>query len=178
YSQLRHGGRGFGIYYTGYRAKDGGLVFGTLTKANRDAIRSVLGITDDQSDDPEYDALDPMNVAATARIKQQIEEKLLTRTVAEWCEELEAAGAPVSAVNFPEEMSDDPQVAAAGIMTELEHDLTGPQRLVGPIVRMSATPPRVRNAAPTYGAHTREILDSLGYPQSEIEDLYQDGVVN
>ena len=41
--------------------------------------------------------------------------------------------APISKVNFPEDMAYDPQVEAMHYMVDLEHELTGPERMVGPI---------------------------------------------
>ena len=84
---------------------------------------------------------------------------------------------PASVVNFPEEMSDDPQVTAAGMMAELEHDLTGPQRVVGPVVRMSGTPTAARRPSPPLAGHTREVLREGGIPEGEIDALLAAGVI-
>ena len=169
-------GTQFALYYNGYQAKDGGVVLGALTKANRDAMREVLGLEGENCDDPDYDALDPVNLAEAERWKQVIRDRIAERTVAEWVEAFEAAGTPVSPVNLPEEMSDDPQVAAEGIMAELEHEVTGPQRVVGPIIELSETPTRARSAAPPVGRHTRELLREFGLPEDEIDALVASGV--
>jgi formyl-CoA transferase len=42
---------------------------------------------------------------------------------------------------------------------------------------MSGTPGEVRSAAPLLGQHTDEILARAGYPEHEIEDLREKGVV-
>ena len=170
-------GTQFALYYHGYQAKDGGLILGALTKANRDAMRRVLGLEGERCDDPDYDALDPANLAAAERWKQVIRDRLAERTVAEWVAAFEAAGAPVSPVHLPEEMSDDPQVEAEGIMVGLEHEVTGPQRVVGPIVELSATPAAARRAAPPAGRHTRELLREFGLPDAEIDALAAAAVV-
>ena len=170
-------GTQFALYYHGYQAKDGGLILGALTKANRDAMRRVLGLEGERCDEPDYDALDPANLAAAERWKQVIRDRLAERTVAEWVSAFEAAGAPVSPVHLPEEMSDDPQVEAEGIMVGLEHEVTGPQRVVGPIVQLSATPAAARRAAPPAGRHTRELLREFGLPDAEIDALAAAAVV-
>ena len=170
-------GTQFALYYNGYRAKDGGVVLGALTKANRDAMRRVLGLEGENCDDPDYDALDPVNLAEAERWKQVIRDRIAERTVAEWVAAFEAAGTPVSPVNLPEEMSDDPQVVDEGIMVELEHEMTGPQRVVGPIIELSETPTRARRASPPVGRHTRELLREFGLPEDEIDALAASGVV-
>jgi len=102
---------------------------------------------------------------------------MLARSVDEWIAIFDDAGAPASRVNLPEEMADDPQVEALGLMVDLDHDLTGPQRQVGPIVKMSATPPRAERASPPLGRDTVEVLAEAGFDASEIEALRAAGAI-
>ena len=74
-------------------------------------------------------------------------------------------------------MADDPQVLADGMIEELEHSVTGPQRVVGPIVTLSETPAYVHRAAPALGEHVTELLLELGLDEGEIGELSADGVV-
>jgi crotonobetainyl-CoA:carnitine CoA-transferase CaiB-like acyl-CoA transferase len=167
----------FRLYYGGYRAKDGAIVLGALTKANRDGMRRVLGIEGEHSDDPDYDARDPENQARAAEWKQVIRETFLTRTVAEWVALLDAEGVPVAPVQFPEQLADDPQVNADGMIWDLDHTLTGAQRVVGPAVLMSATPTRAQRAAPALGEHSTEVLRAAGASDEEITALVEAGVI-
>jgi crotonobetainyl-CoA:carnitine CoA-transferase CaiB-like acyl-CoA transferase len=84
---------------------------------------------------------------------------------------------PVSAVNIAEEMADNPQVLADGIMWDLEHSVTGPQRVVGPSAKLSRTPTRVARAAPALGEHTLEVLHEAGFTQPEMDELVAAGIV-
>ncbi len=165
------------IFYGGYRARDGGLVLGALTPATRDSIRRILGLEGERTDDPDFDATDPENQAATERWLSTVRAQLAERPVAEWIEEFGAAGVPASAVQLPEELADDPQVVAEGMISDLEHSVTGPQRVVGPIVTMSKTPTEARLPAPALGEHTREVLTELGFARAEVEALETAGVV-
>ena len=79
---------------------------------------------------------------------------------------------------FAEELADDPQVQAMGMIADLVHPVTGPQRVVGPIVRMSATPTAASRPAPSLGGHTREVLAEAGLAEEEIEALIAAGVVS
>ena len=165
------------IFYRGYRARDGGLVLGALTPATRDSIRRILRLEGERSDDPDFDAADPENQARVEEWLATVRAQLAERPVAEWIEEFRAAGVPASAVQLPEELADDPQVVAEGMITDLEHSVTGPQRVVGPIVTMSKTPTEARLPAPALGEHTREVLTEFGFARAEVEALEAAGVI-
>ena len=165
------------IFYGGYRARDGGLVLGALTPATRNSIRRILGLEGERSDDPDFDATDPENQAAVEEWLATVRTRIAERPVAEWIEEFGAAGVPASPVRLPEELADDPQVVAEGMMTDLEHSVTGPQRVTGPIVTMSKTPTEARLPAPAIGEHTREVLTEFGFARAEVEALEAAGVI-
>ena len=131
----------------------------------------------EHSDSPDFDAGDLANVAATQAWREHMEAQFATKRVDEWMALFEAARVPVARVNFPEEMSDDPQANADGMFLELEHTITGWQKVVGPIVTMSATPTGSTLPAPSLGEHTGAILRELGFGDEAISRLRADGVI-
>ncbi|MCA9850139.1 MAG: CoA transferase [Dehalococcoidia bacterium] len=167
----------FRLYYGGYRARGGAVVLGALTKTNRDRMREVLGFPDEDSDEPGYDALDPENQRRALEWKQRFRDRFMERSVEEWVHDFDAAGVPVSAVRQPEELADDPQVQADGMMWDVEHSVTGPQKVVGPAVVMSRTPTAVQRAAPALGEHSAQILIEAGCPPEEVAKLCTEGVL-
>ena len=160
-----------------YRTADGLVMLGAITPRTRALVREALEIDDDRADEPDYDASDPESMAYGDTRTAYIEARFLERTTAEWMESLGAAGVPIAPVQLPEELSDDPQVVAAGHMTEVEHAITGPQRVVAPVVNLSATPTAIRSASPPVGAHTDEVLAEAGLGASEIVALRDEGVI-
>lgn len=174
---LARRGSPMSLYWTGYRAKDGGLVLGALTAANRDALRGVLRIDDDPTDQPGYDGMDPANHDLVEQLKLRIRDVMLTRTVAEWMADFEAAGAPAAPVELPEDLPDHPQAKLH--LVDLEHAVTGRQQVVAPLVDMSATPTAARSASPMIGGDTQRVLREVGgMGDEEIEALRAAGVVD
>ncbi len=174
YSALR---ASFLLYYGTYRTSDGAVVLGGLSVQNRTAMRKILGGEAEPSDEEGFDPLDPANQAEAEEWQRKYTALFLERTVAEWVAEFDAAGVPVAPLNVPEEMSDDPQANADGMIWELDHKVTGPQRVVGPSVNMSKSPTSTRRPSPALGEHTTEVLSEAGYSHEEITAAEQDGTI-
>lgn len=169
-------GSAMSVYFSGYAAKDGGLVLGALTPANRNAVRRALGIDDDPSDEPGFDGSDPANIERMEAVRARIREILAHRTVEEWLELFEVEGVPVAPVVFPEDLEDHPQASLH--LAELVHEITGPQKIARPLVDMAASPMLARAASPIAGAHTDRVLAEIGgYDGHEIAALRTAGVI-
>jgi crotonobetainyl-CoA:carnitine CoA-transferase CaiB-like acyl-CoA transferase len=97
-----------------------------------------------------YDALHDALAAVFARDSR-----------ARWLAKLEAEDVPAAPLNTLDEVFDDPQVKHLGLRQELPHKRVGTVGLVRNGLRMSATPPAIRSAAPELGEHTDEILAQL-----------------
>jgi crotonobetainyl-CoA:carnitine CoA-transferase CaiB-like acyl-CoA transferase len=72
---------------------------------------------------------------------------------------------------------DDPQVRHRGLITSYRHARAGEVKVVGPVVRMSATPPAIDRPAPMVGEHSAEILREFGVGEQTIRDLQARGIV-
>ena len=170
-------GKAFRIYYSAYPVKDGAIVLGALTPQNRDQVRTALEITDDPTDDDDFNAIGPEADTIVARVEAQIRSKLATGTMAEWIATLDAEGAPASPVNWLEDMADDPQVVAMDLMPSIEHPLTGPERQVGPLISMSKTETGTNRSAPPLDSETDAILREHGFNDVEIVGLREAGAI-
>ena len=97
-----------------------------------------------------------------------------------WIENLEANKIGCGPINDLSDVFADPQVQAREMVIEMEHPATGgrPAKLIGSPIRMSATPVTYRQAPPTLGQHTEELLgEYLGIGKAEVDALRDRGVV-
>ena len=161
--------------YQAFPTSDGWINVGGANQANWERIVKAIGLPH-LAEDPRFrtntdrmrnlDALTPL-----------IAERLTTRSSAEWIAELEALGVPVGPVNRIGDMLADPQVAARGMLVEVEHARAGRVKTLGTPVKFSQTPTSVARGAPLLGQHTREVLQSLGYSGAQIDNLESEGAV-
>jgi CoA:oxalate CoA-transferase len=105
-------------------------------------------------------------------------EVMKTRTTQEWIEELEQARIPCGPVNTIDQVANDPQVAARGMIIEVRHPEAGTFSVVNTPFKFSRTPCRAEQASPELGEHTRYILSRLaGMTGEEISRLENMGVI-
>jgi crotonobetainyl-CoA:carnitine CoA-transferase CaiB-like acyl-CoA transferase len=165
------------IYYRTYRTQDGAVTIGALSASLWEKVRRAVGTDFLGPADPNYNPLDPEWRAFAEGKVAEVEETMLTKGTDEWLEILEREGVPSGPVNFPEDMGNDAQVLANNMMVELEHDLSGPQRQVAPLLRMSKTPLVAQGASPPLGRDTDAVVQGAGYSAEEIASLREQGVI-
>jgi crotonobetainyl-CoA:carnitine CoA-transferase CaiB-like acyl-CoA transferase len=159
--------------YQALPTADGWINIGAANQANW--LRLVEAL-----EAPEL-AADPRFADNAARMKNLdaltglLTPRFRARPTAAWLTRLEAAGVPAGPVLTIGEMLADPQVRAREMVIETIHSRLGPVKTLGPPVKLSATAPSVRRAAPLLGEHTREILREHGYSDGDIERLAASG---
>ncbi len=99
------------------------------------------------------------------------------RSVADWVERLNAAGIACGPINAIDQVFDDPQVQASGIVQAVAHPRLGELRLLGSPIRLSAAEAEIATAAPDKGADTDAVLGEAGYAAAEIAALRRSGAV-
>ncbi|WP_235536735.1 CaiB/BaiF CoA-transferase family protein [Phenylobacterium sp. Root700] len=92
--------------------------------------------------------------------------------IARRLDEVDLVWAPVQT---PAQVVDDPQVAAAGALLEVEDGQGGTYRSPAAPARFPGADATVRPAAPGLGQHTREVLVEIGYSGAEIEAMLAAG---
>jgi benzylsuccinate CoA-transferase BbsF subunit len=90
---------------------------------------------------------------------------------------LQAVGVPAGMVQSCADLHRDPQLAARGTLTWVDHPEIGRAPYEGWAFRCSATPGRLRRA-PCLGEHTHEVLAGrLGMSRAEVDRLIEEGAL-
>ena len=63
------------------------------------------------------------------------------------------------------------------MVVDIEHPIIGPMKTIGLPLKSTGELTRIRGPAPWLGQHSREVLGAIGFPDAEIEALFEAGVV-
>lgn len=160
--------------YEAFPARDGFVIVGVGSPTLwRDFCRAID--RPDLHDDPRF-ATNAVRVTGYAELRSTLEPIFRSRTVDEWMAALEAAGVPCGRVRSVAEALENPQVAARGLLLELEHPTLGRGRYVGSPIHLDGASRGSLRPPPLLGQHTAEILGELGLA-GELEDLRREGVI-
>jgi crotonobetainyl-CoA:carnitine CoA-transferase CaiB-like acyl-CoA transferase len=80
-------------------------------------------------------------------------------------------------VNFAEDLPDSPQVIENRMMVDLDHELSGPEQQVAPILEFRNAPLEAQGSSPPLGRDTDAIVAGAGYGAKEIAELRERGVI-
>lgn len=114
----------------------------------------------DLIDDPRFDSSYHRTQNHT-ELEPLLNEAMRKRPTAEWLREFEAMGLPCGPVNNIAQVASDPQVAARGMLVEVEHPAGFSLKLPDTPVKLSRTPGGTHGTAPSIGENTDGVLAGL-----------------
>jgi crotonobetainyl-CoA:carnitine CoA-transferase CaiB-like acyl-CoA transferase len=158
------------VPYQVFDAADGEIIIAVGNDTQFARLCGVLGC-------PEY-ASDERYTKNANRVRYRdallplLQARLITRGVEDWVEQLTPEGIPCGPVNSIAQTFANPQVIHRQMRIDLPHPLSGSVPSVANPIKFSDTPIQYRNAPPTLGQHSHEVLQQyVGLSDEEIEAL-------
>ncbi|MFB9125495.1 CoA transferase [Paraburkholderia dipogonis] len=158
------------VPYQEFPTADGYMIVAVGNDSQFANLCKTLGKPEWSSD--ERFATNPQRVKHRGELIALIHSMTVRRTTDDWVAAMEAAGVPCGPINTLDRVFADPHVQARGTRIEMPHPLAKDVALVANPIRFSESPVRYRNAPPTLGQHTDEVLsDWLAAAATEIDEL-------
>ena len=164
------------MYYRVYLSKDVPIAVGCLNEVQRRRLLELLEL-EDMHLESGFDPTSAEAVAYARDLTNQAEVIFARQVSAEWLRVLEDRGIPAGLVKFAEELFEDPQIHASGLLPEFEHRDAGTVKMMGPLARFSETALPESGSSPALGQHSAEILAELGFSEDEYRKWKQEGIV-
>ena len=162
--------------YETFEARDGHVIVGVGSEALWRSFCAALGRAE-LAADPRFDT-NARRVANYDALHAVLAPVLRSRTIDDWMQTLAEAGIPCGRVRTVAEALEHPQVAARGLLLDLDHPRAGRGRYVGSPLAISGADRGSRRPPPLLGQHTGEVLaEWLGLTPAEVGELRRGGVV-
>lgn len=162
--------------YQAFRTADGFVTIGAPNDRLWERLVTEALQRPEWLEDPRFRTL-PDRMANLDELEREIETVTTTKTTDEWIEIVDAAGVPCGPVLTYDQTLQDPQIVDRGMITEVEHPIIGPMRMISPPTKFSNLEYKVRRPAPWVGQHTSEVLREVGIADDELSRLYEEGVI-
>ncbi|HSF04180.1 MAG TPA: CaiB/BaiF CoA-transferase family protein [Methylomirabilota bacterium] len=156
--------------YRNFRCRDGQWIF--IAGANDrfwQRLAPALGLAP-MATDPRF-ATNIERVKHRRELEAALEEAIARQDREPLLKLLEEAGVPATPVNTVDQVMNDPQTAARGLIERVVHPRLGDIPVVGTPLTFSRMRAGVRSPAPQQGEHTDQVLAEHGYSADEIRAL-------
>jgi crotonobetainyl-CoA:carnitine CoA-transferase CaiB-like acyl-CoA transferase len=162
--------------YETFDAADGYLIVGVGNDSLWRAFCAAIERPDLASD--AAFASNALRVRNYDALRARLAPVLHARPLAEWLGRLEAAGVPCGRVRTVAEALETEQVAARGLLLDVQHPTLGAGRYLGSPIHLSGAGRGSRRPPPRLGEHSQEVLaERLGLSAEEVDALRRQGVV-
>lgn len=165
--------------YGVFRAQDGDLVIAAQVD---DAWKRFAQVVASTGGPAGWDADERFHTAAgrnanRLEILPIVKAWVAQQNVADVLAKLDAIDVPCAKVQRIDEVLDDPQIKARGMVIEQDHPALGKIKLPNLPFHFSGCDTTVTQVAPDLGQHNAEIAHSLGFSDDDIAAMQADGVL-
>jgi crotonobetainyl-CoA:carnitine CoA-transferase CaiB-like acyl-CoA transferase len=145
-------------YYRAYAAADGFFVLACLRERQRAAAAAVLELEDPWAANPQAPPQDASERAQREALVAEFERRIAEVPAETWVRRFRAAGVPAAEVRLLDQLFEDDQVRANGLVQTVEHDRVGAVKLLGSLFKIDGAATAPQRAVPGLGEHTEEVL--------------------
>lgn len=166
------------VPYQAFETADGNIILAVGNDGQYQRFCNFAGVPE-LGTDPRY-AKNSGRLAHRDELVAKIRAVIKEKPSNYWLEGLQKEGVSCGPINNLQQVFEDPQVIARGLITEVEHPLTKgrPVSLLRSPLRLSKTPVKEPTAPPVIGSHTDSVLtDLLGFGRDEIDNLREADVI-
>ena len=164
------------VPYETFEASDGCFNLGTANQAQWETFCAAAGLPE-LLGDPRF-ATVALRVGNYEALRARLDAEFRKKPVAHWLLLLRGAGLPCGEVRTVPQALADPQLAARGMILELEHPKAGRIRQTGSPLKLSAAGGSRASAPPLRGQHNAEVYGRiLGLPDSDLDQLAREEVI-
>ena len=161
--------------YRAYQASDQWIVISAFNQRMWKGLCAALEkpewLVDPRFIDPQMRSLNrPLMI-------ELIGAEIIKQPLAYWEQRLKENDVPCSPVNTIDKVTEQPQVHARDMIQEMELQGLGMMSMAGLPIKFSESPGAMRLPPPRLGQHTAEVLGELGYSQTQIQSLVDQGAI-
>ncbi len=160
-----------------FPTRDGHIQITALKQNHVQKLFTLLGLAEEFVD--EACSTPAARVANTDQVITLISSALQRETTAYWVKVLSPAGIPAAEVRSLPEVCVDPQFEHRGVFEKVPSPVDGERdiTLVKAGFITDTDGPTIRHGPPLLGEHTRELLESIGYREEEIDEFLEKGII-
>ena len=159
--------------YQAYSTSDGYINIGVANQGTWIRLCDAMDRAE-MKDDPRF-STNAKRVENLSILKVEIEKTLQQHDTEHWWNQFIKFNVPSGPIYDMKQVYEDKHVQAREMMLDIKHPSLGDIKNVGFGVKLSGTPASVRMPPPDLGQHNQEVLESMGFKESDIVRLKQTG---
>jgi len=159
--------------YGAFAAKDGNVVIAAQADDAWARLAQLLG---GEALDDKFKTMVGRNAHRLAMLPL-VRAWTAQKSVSDVLKTLDAADVPSAKIQGIDDVVNDPQIIARGMLVEQDHPVAGRIRLPNVPFKFSGFDATITEPAPLLGQHNREIAQSLGFSAQDIDAMQRDGVL-